>query len=78
VHDVEVRNGGVLALPHDTNIAVTREVLVSKRLTERRISVKVRAFSPETFISAEGGDETKARQDHRLILLNTERRLPAE
>ena len=77
MHDVEVTNGSVLVLPHETNIAFTHDVPASKRLTGRRISVTVRAF-PENFISAGGDDETKARQGRRLIPLKTERRLPAE
>lgn len=44
VRDIEVTDGSVLVLPHDTNIAFTHEVPASKRLVGRRISVTMRAF----------------------------------
>ena len=45
-HDIKVADASVLVLPYATNMAFTHEVPASKRLTGRRISVTIRAFTP--------------------------------
>jgi alkylated DNA repair dioxygenase AlkB len=43
--DFSARHGTVFVMPWETNLAFTHEVPASKKLTQRRISITLRAFS---------------------------------
>lgn len=51
--DIPVRNGDIIILPWETNLAFTHEVLRSKQQQGRRISVTIRGFIDSTEHDAE-------------------------